>query len=507
MSMVALLALAWLAPTVPDGTPEVIRLKVGTEVVVEVLEDGFDEAKGVRARRVDDGALIDIAFDQMVPEDVRRIRGAKGYLSDEPEPLMVEAMRVSLLVGGEELVGVIVEQGTETFKLRRGVQSWELRRSGVREIVPVQIDALEVYDGEELYAQELAQRNPQSALDHYNLALYCESLQLWARVKEHLATVQGLEPGFKTDIIDGKVKRAVLRMDSVEESALLGKAQRFAQREEYDTALGILDTFIKEKPGSNLKPEFEKVRIVIAKQRAKWVKGAAIANFFTYIDRTARSIANEKEIGLKPARQRMELEGSKLAATGVATMLKLKPEEILAIWEDPKRQTASPHYANYGAGTFTLGSIEAVQKGLVKEDPKKPGAEGEKPADDGADPNDFAARIKKILEEKKKAQEEAAKRAKEGPKKPEKRGPEIADVPPTDEEWWKGAGTDERKEYLVAWWADRDPHVIMIKVEARICGACSGAGINRYFDRNGDDKFSPCTRCKSLGIDRILRFH
>lgn len=498
----ALCAGAFAAEGGTEGAPEVVRLKVGSEVVIDVLE--FDEAKGVRGRRVDDGALIDIAFDQMAAEDARRIRAAHGYLPDEPEPVLVEAMRVRLTTG-QEFVGIIVEQGVETLELRKGAQTWTLRRSGIREIAPIQVDALEVHDGEELYAQELARRNPQQALDHYNLALWCESLQLWTRVREHLARVKELDPAFKADIVASKDKRAELRQESGEDSAELAKAQRFAQRQSYDTALALLDGLLERKPGSALRPEIEKTRKTLERQRAKWLKEQTIVHFFTYLERVARQIANEQGVGYKQARQRMELEGSKLAAEATAKWLKVATEDVERAWNDPERNTASPHYATYGAGTFTLGSIEAIQKGLVDE---KDAGKGAEPGagDDGAEAQDYLDKIKKILEEKQKKAAEAAKN-KGKPQEKKKRGPEIADVPPTPEEWWEKANSEERTQYVLAWWADHDPQVQIIRYDARVCVQCTGEGLMRFIDRGGEQKWIPCDRCKTLGIDRILRYH
>lgn len=494
--------LAFAATHAGEGVPEVVRLKVGTEVVVEVIE--FDEAKGIKGRRVDDGGLLDIAFDQMLAEDARRIRASQGFLPDEPEPVMVEAKKVKLMVG-QEFTGRIVEQGTASFKLRRGAQTWEFQRAGVRSITDVQVDALEVYDGEELYAEELARRNPQTALDHYNLALFCESLQLWPRVKEHLAQSLQLEPSFKAEIIDAKAKRATLRIESGEDSALLGKAQRLAQRDNYDAALAMIDEFLTRKPGSALKPEFDKQRKTIAAQREKWLKQQVIVHFFNYAERVARQIAGEKESSLKQARQRMETEGSAQIIEATAKWLKVKPAEVQAEWENPKRNQASPHYATYGAGTFTLDSIEEIQRGLQEQEEvaKKPDPNA---GNTGAEQGDYLDKIKKILEQKRKEAEEAAKN--KGKKKaPQKRGPEIADVPPTADEWWAAASNDEKTQYLLAWWADHDPHVIIMKVNATACPQCAGEGLLRYFDRDGDNKFVPCSRCKSLGIDRALRYH
>ena len=230
-----------------------------------------------------------------------------------------------------------------------------------------------------------------------------------------------------------------------------------------------------------------------------------IIHFFNFAERVARQIVAEKEASLKQSRQRIEVEGTTQIIEATAKWLKVKPEEVQKEWENPARNKASVHYASYGAGTFTLDSVEAVQEGLnqqgeaiVKADPAAGNA--------GSDQGDYLDKIKKILEQKRKEAEEAAKN--KGKKKaPEKRGPEIADVPPTADEWWAAASTDERVQYLLAWWVDHDPSAKQFRrVAATACPQCSGEGVIRFFDRGGDNKFVPCSRCKSLGIDRALRY-
>ena len=512
-TLIATTLFTWLAPSPrwsqeADDTPEVIRLKVGTEVVGVITDDGFDEAKGVKIRRVDDDSLLEIGFDQMLPEDALRIRQSRGFLPDEPEPLMVDAMRVKLSTG-DELVGRIVEHGVETLKLRIGTKEWDLVRARVLEIVPVKVDALEVYDPEELFGQKLAAEPPQAALDWYNLGLFAESLQLWTHVKESLAQSVALDPAFKAEIISGKVKRAELRLESAEESALLAKAQRMASREKFDDALKVVGDFLEKKPNSVLRGDFEKTRKVFERQRAKWLKTQVIVNFFTFLERTARGLAADKASAIKSARKEMEQNGTTKAIEATAAALGVQPGEVQMAWEDPKRNTASPHYANYGSGTWTLGSIAEVTKGLVKEDPNAAAnaAKGNQPSEQGESLED---KIAKIIAQRKKEAEEAAKRAKQGGKGPQQQQPraaEIADIPPTEEDWWASITVDERTQYLLAWWADHDTHRILIKVDYRPCITCAQTGVIRYIDRNGDNKWVPCPRCKGAQIDRILRYH
>jgi hypothetical protein len=507
--------LALPLPAVNDGdAPEVIRLKVGTEVVGTVTSDGFDEAKGVRIRRVDDDALLDIGFDQMLPEDALRIRAAHGYLPDEPEALMVEASRIKLATG-QELICVIVERGVKTIKVRTGAQVVDLDASGVREITPVRVDALEVYDPDELYAQEVAKRNPISALDHYNLALYCESLQLWKSATAELEQVQSQDSTFKPELVKAKLERAKMRVEAAEDSALLAKAHRLAVRDQYDAALAVLDDFLVAKPGSILRADFEKTRRAIVKQRDKWVRTQVVVNFFTFMERVARELATDKGGSIKAARKQIELEGTKRGLELTAKFLKIRTEEVTAAWEDDKRNLASAHSATYGSGTWTLGSIEAVTKGMKKaEDPNKKGDANAAAAKKGE--QTLEDKIKELIEKKKKEAADAQAKAKQnqgkgkggakGPQQP--RDQEIADVPPTEDEWWNLVTVDERVQYLLAWWVDREPHAKIFVVDHRDCPNCAATGVIKYFDaKSGEDKMIPCPRCKGAQVDRVLRYH
>ncbi len=487
---------------------EVIRLKVGTEIVGVVTPDGFDEARGVRVRRVDDDALLDIGFDQMLPEDARRIRATHGYMPDDPDPVLVDAMKIKFL-DGSEMVGVIVEQDTETIKFKHGAGAPQsLKRSGVRSIEPVKVDALEVYDPEELYGRELASRNPTTALDHYNVALYCESLQLWAHAKEQVAKAAEIDPSFKADVIAQKEKQYDRRLEAGEDSELIAKAQRMARQDEYDLALAKLDDFLKAKPSSALRPDAEKARARIAKAREHWLGEQTIVHFFTYVDRAVRKIASEPKATPKECRKRVETEVTKGAIEATAKFLKVAPAEVQHVWEDAKRQTASPHFGSYGSGTWTLG-LEAAMKGLTPEDPnKKTDATAKATKDESLED-----RIKKLIEEKKKAQEEAQKKGNkkgQGPQQPNKKmasGPQIADIPPTEEDWWAGLTVDEKTGYLTAWWAEHEPNAKVYRYDQQPCAACSGLGSLRYVNPDGQEMAKPCPRCKGLEFDRIVRFH
>jgi hypothetical protein len=420
---------------------------------------------------------------------------------------MVDAMKVTFL-DGSELIGLIVEQGTETIKLRRGVNTQDLRRATVRAIEPVKVDALEVFDAEELYGRELAAKNPTTALDHYNVALYCESLQLWAHAKEELGHVSELDPQFKADLVAAKTKQYERRMEASEDQETIMRASRMVRRDDYNGALALLDDFLQKKPNSVLRADAEKARNRFEKARQQWLSEQVVANFFGFLERSIRKVATDPKSTPKDTRKYVEVEATKNALEATAKFLKAPVAEVQKIWENPKRQTASPHSGSYGSGTWTLG-LEAALKGLVKEDPDKKAANASGAGKDAS----LEDRIKDLLE-KKKEQEEAQKRAKEkgkqgSGKQPKQApvGPQVYDVPPKEEEWWPTLSGDEKTQYLTAWWAEHEPNLKIMRFDQLACGMCAGVGMIRYFNGDGQEAAKPCARCKGLGFDRIVRFH
>lgn len=486
----------WTRPVDPAEV-QLIRLEVGAEVVVEVLE--FDEGLGVKVQRVDDGSILELRWDQMLADDVRRIRASRGFLPDEPEPIFTDATKITLTTG-VELVGILEQNNEETFTLRQGGKSWNLRWSGVRLRETVQVDALEVYDAEDLYTQKLYEKTPDTALDHYNLALYCESLQLWDKARAHLEQAREREPEFKASTVDSKLKRCELRMQSSEDSDLLGRVSRLANREEYDEAIALLEGFFQERADSPLLGEARREEIKLREARTRWLRARVVSAFFAHVDRYATRIAQDENVTAIDARMQMELEATKAALEMAANQFSTTIEETTGIWEAKDRPHASPRTASYGGGSFTLGK-DLLFDGMDEKDlaSAKEEEESERPAAGES----LEDRIKKVIEERKRQAEE---RKKEAGKNKKQEFRLRTDVPPTQDEWWASSPVAEKKSYLMAYWAERDPHVHVIRVSPRSCRTCQGTGVLRFFDRDHNDGQAPCPRCKTGRVDRVVKF-
>lgn len=162
------------------------------------------------------------------------------------------------------------------------------------------------------------------------------------------------------------------------------------------------------------------------------------------------------------------------------------------------RSTGSEvHRASYGAGTFVLGA-EGARAGF------------ERPVGEDAADENSAAGEPRTLEERiaEKLREKQAERER---KRSEDQTPsELADVPPTDVEWWLQASVDERASFLFAFFGERSDNVRVLPPDRRDCSRCAGAGVLEYLGGGVGEKAVaqevPCSRCKTLTFDRIAIF-
>src|SRR5262245_63567978 len=89
----AIPALFTLLLAAAPSRAEALRLRDGTLLFGEVLAH---EESGVRVRRFDNGGVVDLRWDHLIPEEAERLREAYGYLDKENEGHRVLADRVQI---------------------------------------------------------------------------------------------------------------------------------------------------------------------------------------------------------------------------------------------------------------------------------------------------------------------------------------------------------------------------------------------------------------------------
>ncbi len=145
---------------------------------------------------------------------------------------------------------------------------------------------------------------------------------------------------------------------------------------------------------------------------------------------------------------------------------------------------------SYGAGTFVLG-FQKAKDGFEDRDADDSTSRPPGPA------RDLQERIAEKLREKALERARSAKT---------EASTELADVPPTDVEWWDGASLRDRTSFLLAFFAELSGTFEPLPPDRRDCATCAGRGHVEFFGASDPEKLrtaTPCPRCKTLGFDRI----
>ncbi len=481
----------------------VVHLRSGVELSGAILEDGFDEARGITLRRDDTGGILALRWDQMRTEDVAEIKRSRGFVGDEPPPIFVTALRVKTTTG--EFIGLKFGQEDGKLILTKRGQTVPIPIDSIRSIENVQVDALDVEAPEPLFEKHRAEVNPTTAVDWYNLGLYAESLGLTEEATKAYHACQDADAQLKAEWIKQRLKLLEVRAKEVEQTDCLGRIKSLKYRQAYREAYALAQDFVKKWPNSQ---QINLVNLemndIAARQRAGLTSNIR-TDFFTFLRNACQDKANEKDITLGPAMTWARDHAFNEVKEKLAKYYDVKTEDVADLFS--KRGSAgAPVNASYGGGTFILG--DDAKKGYSKTDDEKAKekAEAEKNAKEkgkGAGEPTLQDKINEKLKEKLK---EAAKRN----DKKKKEG-EIADIPPTPEDWWAAASPVERTSFLMAFFAEQTKVVNILSLDQRFCSTCGGHGWMETFARNGgaDTKggdAQPCPRCKTLGFDRLVKF-
>lgn len=492
--------------------PVILHLRNGAEVSGVIVANGFDEAKGVTLRRDDNGGVLELRWDQILADDVEAIKRSYGFIGDEPPPIRIRALRLNLR-GGRSIEGL--DRGREG-------NNQVLYRKGVLTPVPIDsiesrenilVEALEVENPPEAFQRLFAEQPPKSAVDWYNFGLIAESLTLFEEAKRCFDKTLEVDPGFvKKDAIAARRKILDAKAKETDAANALRNIRTLRLQRSFAPALKLVDEFMAKWPGSSLTSDVMREQKQLAAAQYEQILNDLRTNFFPVARALCVAKALETGIELGPAMSWAEEVCFTESLKKVTKQLDLKDEtETMKLWKQ-RGKAGSATAASYGGGTFILGAD--ARQGLVGDDDEKKGGAAEPAAaNDAGKPLTLEEKIKQKMKEK----IEKAKRANEKNKTAD--GSDLADVPPTPEEWWTGASTRERADFLFAFFGehakglDGEENVLIVEsVSWRDCSVCAALGFIETYrpgavsgGASGLERL-PCPRCKKLTFDRIVRF-
>ncbi len=498
------------------STPQkaiILHLANGTEVSGVIEEGGFDEANGVKLVRDDNGGSLALRWDQIIPEDVDAIKRLYGFVGDDAPPITVRALMLHC-TGNRDIVGI--DGG-------RQANGYVLFKKGVPTTIPfesilsrenVVVDALEVLSPAEAFEQVRREQPPKEAVDYYNLGLKAEALTLYDQAKECFESALKTDANFaKKDVIEQRKKILDAKAKESDAAEQLRRIRALRLQKDFAGSLKLVDDFMKKWPASAFLAEVQKEQKNLNIAFKEDLLNQIRSDFLPIVRELCIKKALDAEVELGPAMNWAEQVAFGEALKILTKRKGIKDEaEAFKLWQERgKYGSATP--VSYGGGTFILGA-ELARKGLIKgekDDPKQ-GGDSEKAKGDSGKPLTLEQQIQKKLKER----EDNAK--KKNAKQKTLSGSDLADVPPTPEDWYKTATTTDRASFLFAFFGEHAQYdgkkgiIIVERVTSKDCSECGGQGIREFLTSGAQTKKGgtlgetkvPCTRCKKLTFDRIV---
>ena len=489
MPLGVLLGLVLLAPA-PAPAPEVVRLKDGTLVHGEIQD--FEEGTGFTLLRADNGGLLKLRWENLGPAEVRRIKESRGFTGEDTPPFLVNVVHLVMKNGTTE-TGLLVDDGKRdayTLKRRSGTDSFP--KQFVANVESGRVEGLSVYAPEDLYRVILDEQGaPSTAADHLRVAVACDGAGLYEQAFEHYQLVQQLDPKLKPELIATRVQRARIRIEDKAETAVLDEIRNRLYKNQFDEALAMVADFKQTYPASRQLGDLSALQAEIGRRRHDHYADKIVSDYFAFLGKSLGEIARKDGMTLGVALETLDNAVHEEVIQKLAASYGMTEEGVSQMWAS--RQGGSVRTSSYGTGTFILGKQKALNWiGADDASKDEPDAAAEPAAGD-----DLEDRIEKLL---KKRQEEASKRAKESAS-----GQELSEGV-TPDEWWAAATSDERTQFLTAYYAESSKQLKVLRTKPRNCRICEGLGTVEMTNDKGEVEALTCQTCKGLKYERLVNY-
>ncbi|MGH7151345.1 MAG: hypothetical protein ACREIU_11640, partial [Planctomycetota bacterium] len=373
----AIPALLSLLLAAAPSRAEALRLRDGTLLFGEVLAH---EESGVRVRRFDNGGVVDLRWDHLIPEEAERLKESYGYLDKENEGHRVLADRIRI-ADGSEVVGLLVENRPDVLVVR-------LRESTINvpkaRIVPpidrIEVDALVVYTKDQLYNERRSALDLASAPGHLELARFLVRIRDWRRAAEHYRKVKELDPSLHPGEVGAKITRCEERAAREKEEEALDGIRILRERGRFTEALKACEKFKVDFPSTPLVRDVEELKKRIVARRAEETKKAAVLGWYEFASRIAHEKAGDRKVPFEEAKAYAEREMAKAILKRDHERVRridesLDENAVRALWDGRDVKKLRFQRARYDQGTFALGK-EKARAGL------EPAKAESKPAED-----------------------------------------------------------------------------------------------------------------------------
>ncbi len=495
----ALACLAWLAcgaaHASQDAEAEVrmLRLRDGS---IQWATIAAHDPEGLAILRLDTGGRARLPWSYLHPEEERDLRTRFGYVDLTGDEVLVEALRLTT-TDGMEVVGRIVDRTADAILLKTSTGTVPVPKARLAgPPTTVQVNALEIWTRNELYALQQATADLTTAEGCYDLARFCERILAFAQAAEHYQKARELDPSFKKDEIGIAIERATGKAARQDQVDWLAGVDDLVGRRRFDDAVARAEAFAQKFPDSPMLPDAKRKHDRAVKARERYLLDR-IGQLWPV---KAAQIARTKSLELNFEGALSYLDGQMsadvLAAVTKAAQAITKEatsDAVRRMWTQRRKERWNR--ASYGLGTWLLGK-DAALKGEKKEEEKPPANEKEK------ERADLAKKLERFLQN----QEMARKSKSTGEQKDER------------ETSWKELPGIARAGWMLAYYAENSGDFeVMSKPLFSSCRECGGTG-TRLISLSGanvskeavgkatTDQVIECPTCHGLGVVRRVSY-
>ena len=487
-SFILLLTLLLVGLCAPEANSQV-QLNSGRVLMAEVQE-AHDE--GLTIRRLDNGGVLDLRWDNLSPKSALEIKQAFGLSVDDESEVLVNADVIDYAVGGNltTVVGKIVSEDTEAVHVRRKTIIYPVKRVTIRRRTSREVPVLDIYTKDQFYNEKLTELSPgENADKHILVADLMMRVRQYGRAAEHLKKAKSFGGGSQPNVLEAKLLRVRLFSEAAKERELLDEIGVARARRNFSQGIELIERYEQEYASGKLKSEFEQEKSRFAKARERYLVSRVAEVWYRTIWTLANRKATEGGIAFNQAREYAEAQMGKDIRERVTKVLQTDADETEEMW--PKRLAfrgvARSEKYSYGIGSWTLGE-DAIKKG------SKQGAEEEKETvqktSEQKNIERMARRIREAVERSRRASSQ-------------QRGQEKVF---TEDDWWADAKADARALWVRAYYAEFGGDLELVNAYVIDCVTCAGRGdLATIGQTGGKERKVKCPTCQGTRHKRVIR--
>jgi hypothetical protein len=454
---------------------DVIHLRTGEVIkgraVQELSNDDFVAVEDwVR------GSLRRFAWSALAAPDKDAIQSEWGWANKGQ--VVVEGDRLVIrLQGGDEneLLGLVTREDGDALWLKQPSGELRVPKSQVADREKTPLDAREIWSPDELVQRFLDDLRKEAGIDvsrpdartHMRIADFAEWAGQYEVARTHYQAACADEANLTRELACQRVERveAILKdqaaLEALRDVKLKLHMNLFAR------VRAMLSEFAEANPdmSAGVQSKLDALRALFDDKRATYFQRMAARYFVKDVQRLIDDKVSDPEIPITDvtswSRSKLPEEAfAKLAERMAKFDEQITPQEAQSFWEGRPRRPWQR--VSYGAGTFVVDP--------PKIEPPKPssGGGGQRPASGGA-----AVQIK-------------------------------IPKPPTRDQWWAGAATEERSSWVLAYFIERSDLFQLGDPEYRNCSLCMGQGLLHKTLQNGQTLSYLCLRCGGAQRDMLV---